>query len=277
MTPFALLLHFIKERESIRLKKEAGLPPPWTTDEILGRYRFTNVNREDDKVTKWVAQWRRPDDPDMWFAMAVARHVNLPDTLALMGYPVPWNPEAFLVAIRSRKARGIPAYNAAYMIRAARGSEFGDKAAYLAEAVLGPMWGKRVELRPKIGDLVEDFYNRLVTCYGMGSFLAAQVAADVKQVYPLYEAPDRWTFAASGPGSRRGLNRILGREPTAPWREAEWRVEFAKLYECLVPYMDRGELPRVDASCIQNTLCEISKYAKAYYNEGRPKQRYVPA
>ena len=33
------------------------------------------------------------DDRDLWFAMVIARFVNLPDTLAALGYPVPWDPE----------------------------------------------------------------------------------------------------------------------------------------------------------------------------------------
>ena len=37
LSPLDRLLYWIKERESIRLKKEAGEPKPWTDDEILRR------------------------------------------------------------------------------------------------------------------------------------------------------------------------------------------------------------------------------------------------
>ena len=37
------LLAWIVERESIRRKKERGLPRPWTLDPVLDGYRFCNV------------------------------------------------------------------------------------------------------------------------------------------------------------------------------------------------------------------------------------------
>jgi hypothetical protein len=43
----------------------------------------------------------------------------------------------------------------------------------------------------------------------MGSFQSGQVLANLKYGQ-LKSAADWWTFAASGPGSRRGLNRVLG-------------------------------------------------------------------
>jgi hypothetical protein len=43
-----------RERESIRRKRLAGEPPPWTDDPILRTWRFTNVHRENDKTTLWL-------------------------------------------------------------------------------------------------------------------------------------------------------------------------------------------------------------------------------
>src|SRR3990167_2392900 len=42
----------MRERESIRLKKEAGEPWPWTDDEVLRTYKFTNVKRAHDRTTR---------------------------------------------------------------------------------------------------------------------------------------------------------------------------------------------------------------------------------
>ena len=49
-----VLKHWMVERENIRLKREAGLPAPWTEDKILRDYKFCNVRREDDKNSKWL-------------------------------------------------------------------------------------------------------------------------------------------------------------------------------------------------------------------------------
>ena len=40
-------------RDSIRMKA-AGAPWPWSGDDVLNRYKFTNVKREHDRVTAWL-------------------------------------------------------------------------------------------------------------------------------------------------------------------------------------------------------------------------------
>jgi 5-hmdU DNA kinase, helical domain len=100
--PKQRLLYWITERESIRRKKEAGEPKPWTDDPILRAGRFTNVRREDDHTTKWVVQhWREPhaNDSDCWFAMAAAVFINRIETLAALGHPVPYDRERFLAVV----------------------------------------------------------------------------------------------------------------------------------------------------------------------------------
>ena len=117
-----LLLYWMRERESIRRRRLARELPPWTRDPILQQWSFCNVRREHDRVTRWIAaNWRYPhaDDPDLWFAMVVARFMNEPDTLREIGFPVPWDPERFLRVMASRRARGAKLYrNDAYRIRA---------------------------------------------------------------------------------------------------------------------------------------------------------------
>lgn len=50
---------FLEERQKIYLAKEAGKPRPWTKDPVLRDYFFCNVYREQDTVTKWIAEnWR---------------------------------------------------------------------------------------------------------------------------------------------------------------------------------------------------------------------------
>ena len=50
------LIDWCCERQSIFIKKESGAAKPWTADPILRDWRFTNVRREDDKTTRWIAK-----------------------------------------------------------------------------------------------------------------------------------------------------------------------------------------------------------------------------
>jgi hypothetical protein len=137
------LIYFISEREAIRHRRAASEPPPWTADPILQTWSFTNIRREDDRVTRWVATHRREphyDDPDLWFAMCLARFINWPDTLAELGYPAPWNREHFLAVMAARTARGAKLYGPAYMIHADNKNRGRCTAEYQAADVFNPLW-----------------------------------------------------------------------------------------------------------------------------------------
>jgi len=264
--------YFIREREAVRVRKERGDPRPWTDDPIMQVASFCNVHREDDRVSRWIAKnWRTPhaDDPDLWFAMVVARLVNWPDTLAEIDYPVPWDPDHFLAVMVARRARSEKTtYGPAYTISA--GTKGQLKPVYQMSQIFGPLWAAREQLRPKPGQSLIAWYSLLRDFHGMGSFMAAQVVADIKYVEPLTKAPDWWTFAASGPGSRRGLNRISGRPVDAGWREADWYRQLRRLHDVLA--ID----PPLHCQDLQNVLCEVDKLLRYRGGQGKPKRQYVP-
>lgn len=284
------LFAFIKERHNIYTKRQAGQPKPWTKDPILRSYRFCNVYRELDTVTKWIAQnWRDPakysKHQDLWFAMVVARLVNWPETLAEIGFPIAevyGGPEFdgfnFLHVMHGRKQAGQKVFSGAYIV-STNGHKM-DKAEYLCEYVLDPLWREREEIRPRKGDTLASFHARLSSFNGMGSFMAAQVVADVKYAKgsPLSKAEDWWTWAASGPGSRRGLNRVLGTHPDSPWKEADWLERITTLMGYLEPLVTRdGFLDRLHMQDLQNCLCEWDKFERTRLGEGRPRSTYQGA
>jgi hypothetical protein len=290
----APLVAFVLEREAIRIKKGAGQPPPWTDDPILQEWSFTNVHREHDRTTIWVREnWREPhaDDPDLWFAMAVARFVNWPDTLAEVGFPVPWDPGRFLAIMADRKVRGETVYNGAYRIRPPGKKEkaagFNTTAAYQAARVFTPLWDDRGRLRPQPGWRLEQFHNRLAKHHGLGDFTVAQVVADIKHVAPLREAADWQDFVAPGPGSQLGLTFLTGigevkKNPRGDWLVPYWDKypsDFRQLVRKLRdqhinPALTAAGYESVDAQDAQNCLCEFSKYYRLKEHGATPKRRY---
>ena len=82
--PVRAFFDFCQEREKIRLKREAGAPPPWSDDPIFQKGRFLNVFREDDKGTKAVLRFVDPVKsslPDLIHALFFARWCNQHTTL----------------------------------------------------------------------------------------------------------------------------------------------------------------------------------------------------
>lgn len=274
------LWQFVRERHMIYLRRTAGEPWPWTQDPILQRFRFCNCYRELDTVTAWLRQnWYIPHagDPDLWFAAAVARHLNLPAALEELGWPLPWDPERFRSTVRRRISNGQRAYSAAYLIRASR-ENGGQKEDYLVDRVLTPMWEAREELRPRWGEDLHDFWLRLCGQFGVASFMAGQVVADAKFHGRLKGSQDWWVFAPPGPGSQRGLNYVLGRPPGQMWRLDDWRVqiESTRIFLNLRAsrYAETSGWPMISGQDTQNCLCEHSRYEKTRLNQGRPKQLF---
>lgn len=277
MVNFDPLVAWIVEREAVRRRREAGKRKPWSSDKIFQQWSFCNVERERDKVTVWIREnWREPhsDDPDLFFAMVVARFVNEPDGLAQIGWPVPWDPEHFLAVMADRKARGAKCYREdAYMLRAdARLSR--PKPEYQVADIFNPVWRARKDLRPRTGETLASFHKRLGARHGFGGgFMTAQIVADLKYVEPLRSAADWMTFAASGPGSRPGLNRLLGRDKDAPWNEAAWRREFDRLREAIQPDLADIGLGDLHAQDLQSCLCEYAKF-EHIREGGKGKRRF---
>jgi hypothetical protein len=265
------LFYWILERENIRKNKEAGKPKPWTKDPILQAYRFCNVHREDDKVTRWFKDnWREPyrKHKDLGFAFCIGRIFNYPDTLEELGFPAPWDETHARSVIEDRKARGLLVLNGAYVI-STNGNSI-PKFEYLLRCVMTPAWGKRELARPLKDDTLATYHRRLMKLTGFASFMAAQVVADMKFVDPLCQAEDWWTFAASGPGSRRGLNRLLKRDFRDHWNERAWHATLLSV---------QGRIEKelgltISAQDTQNCLCEYDKYVRALSGDGRPKQNY---
>lgn len=262
---------FIKEREKVRIAKESGKPRPWTTDPILDKYRFCNVHREHDRVSRWLRDnWypRFAGNPDIWFAAIVARLLNLPDSLAeVRDCILPWKPRDFARVLHHRKLSGLKNFNAAYIV-STNGVAM-EKVDYLVERVLTPLWKARKQFNgPQHPNTLESWHRDFMCFDGLGSFIAAQVVADLKYMEPWQSAPDWWTFASSGPGSRRGLNRVFEWPVDKPWNEASWRV-------CLVTLAGVSAVHKLGlhAQDLQNCLCEFDKYERAL-DGGAPKQIY---
>lgn len=265
------LIYWIKERESIRLQKESGEAKPWTDDEILQSYRFCNVRRMDDKVSRWLLEnWYQPffNHPNMLVAATLARHFNQPHALAEIGFPSKWQPELIKKKLRKMKAGGQTIFNAAYMVR---GIGAIDKTEMVVTNICQPLVEKRVRVD---SSSMQKSVEGLLPYWGFSDFMAGQVVADLRwAIEGGWE--DRLDWAPIGPGSRRGMNRLLGRDPRFamhPTFFLEQLQEVMRIAKKKVPKVVCG---RLEAHDYQNCLCEFDKYTRTLLGEGRPKQLYM--
>jgi hypothetical protein len=217
----AELAKFMIARDTARQNKEAGQPKPWTKDKIFQTYRFCNVHREDDAVTRWLRRItsassrtiRTRGSPRSWPGCSTC--------------PSRWTRSPFSGTTSCRSSpRSCARCSTSARLRARRTSTRLTSSALTASRWTRwitsssprprPAMGDRKKLRPRSGTLQSEYHKRLMEYDGLGSFIAAQVIADLKYMPPFFDenigiptafADDWYSFAASGPGSRRGLNR----------------------------------------------------------------------
>lgn len=275
LSPLSRLTYWIQEREQIRKCKESKLPRPWTNDTILHTYRFCNVRRMDDKVSKWLLDnWYVPyfDHPNMLQAVGLARFINLPESLALLTdlvFQDTINWKSIKTVLRKRKESGHTLFNGAYMVR---GNDGQDKVASVVDYYVASL--KDITIDPSS---MEGTHARLLKAYGMGSFMAGQIVADLRwAVKGVWR--DRKTWAPIGPGSKRGMNRLQGLPLNSPLSQEEFleklRTLWYDLNERAKTEALNAVLKRLELMDVQNCLCEFDKYERTLFDGRKPKQLY---
>jgi hypothetical protein len=278
------LVHFATERESIRQAKESGLAPKWTRDEILARYKFTNVRRRDDRVSKWIIEHLiapAADAPDLWFTLLIARLINWPPTLAhlldarvLPAYPEAFNAEAFVKVLNTRASLGYKNYTGAYVVYPTLKNPGMTKAELMSQYIIGDVIKQANTVRTALARCrVEDFVESLSKCYGVGTFMAGQVAADLTYSQTqLGHASDLYTYAPKGPGSQFGLNMLHDFPKHHSWEQFTFNKELVRIRSML----ETAGLTGLTLHDVQNVMCEFGKYAKVLTGQGAPRSLYKP-
>ena len=270
----SMFVYWVNERQKILIDKMAfGNPPPWSQDPIFQTTYFCNVRREDDKVTRWIRQnWNLDTMPfeNITAAMVCSRLFNSPDTLVELGPPKHgidhWIKHIKIVT-DNRKKNGLKNFNGAYIV-STQGAAV-DKVTHCCSIIRN---AHELQTDMALLHTLEDKHKLLMTVKGLGSFLAAQVIADLKYTKGTneYTAPDKMTFSAAGPGSLRGLGWFWRRG--GPLKPPEYKTAILEAWVKV-----QSHLICADSMCMQdfqNCMCEFDKYARIYYGKGKSKRKY---
>lgn len=262
------------------LKKDLGILRPWSEDVTFQNTYFCNVRREHDTVTKFIRAYYSPFVGEAWYLYNIifSRFINWPKTLEAIGYLQTYDPTA-LVGRLDKLATAGKIWGGAYVITT-HGLPM-PKAQYLAQNVLGGAYRARELLHGATGyqgtPSCSAAHNALQGLEGLGSFLAAQIVADLKNTvgHPLASAADQDTFVAHGPGSIRGLRWF--------WSGANVTASnFGKYFGACREYVEENWNPTLMGKPIcgqdlQNCLCEFDKYCRVSTGAGRSKRNYPGA
>jgi hypothetical protein len=293
LPPLDRFFYWIRERHAIHLRKQRGESKPWTDDEVLRRYWFTNPYREHDKVTAWFREAVRDplrNDPAVLFATAAFRWFNWPPTGQILldaGLLARWREKEVVRRLTRAWAGGAgKVFTGAYMIKAGSGPP-GSKIAAVCAAVTN-VWKARDRLVQVCQDdcRLEALWRELKQFPFLGGFMSYEVVTDLRHTALLENATDINTWANPGPGALRGLLRLEGGVPGRGREDASRRVKdpIPKMVDLLGLARKRlSGMPPPELRDIEHSLCEVDKMERALdlhvrgIDSGRLKRRYEGA
>lgn len=265
------ILWWAEERQRVYVKRQNDKPWPWTKNPIMSRFRFCCTYREDDWVTKWIrVNWREPyaKHPNLWLAMLIARQINWPNTLGFIGFPEEWKPDYVAEKMKHRQEKGHKVFTSAYMIHAS--PEKGkSKIDYVIYDVIDPVWKAVQDTSLKTFEgfcwdkQLETVHTWLTSFNGWGPFMAYEVVTDLRHTRYLQSAIDINTWANTGPGAKRGLNRLYNRNINAYGSKQQLLDEMRLVNDWITRNRNTGLLPTWEIRDTEHLLCEYDKKCRA--------------
>lgn len=275
-------LDFVAERHRVYEARRAGKPGPWTDDQILRSFKFTNVFRILDHGSQFLVKellWDEPHEPgDVLMRAFLYRYTNRPEPwLAFREefgrYPVRTDLERNLPDLwREYRAGGNPVFGNAFKMFSGAENKGTDRLTWITDLThrffgYGP------------DDITEMYFAAqspeqklavLKTIPRCADFMAMQIATDFGYWWPGW---DENAVCLPGPGARQGAREIFPGIKPAGMQEALSWARTAVLQGDYVPTLAGRPPSLMD---IQNTLCEFSKYARYMRTPFRQKE-FQPA
>lgn len=264
---------FAAERQAIFFQRLTGLPLPWTNDEILSSFKFTNAYRASDRVSQYLIRNVIYDADhsirDLFFRVVLFKLFNKIETWELLRSCLGelsykhFRFDDYDAVLTKALSQGRRIYSAAYIMPSG-GSRYRRK--HRAHLVMLSNMMKD-DAPQKLSDcqsMKEAFV--LLRGYPMiGDFLAYQYVTDLN--YSPITNFSEMEFVVPGPGARSGLHKCFS--DLASWSEQDvirWvserqEQEFSDRQLTFRSLWGR-RLQLIDC---QNLFCEVDKYARVRF------------
>lgn len=289
MKNLATYFDLARERYRIKLQRDVKAPPPWTADPILANWRFCNVFREDDAVTRWFREnvrepLNRSMGPGALFATIAFRWFNCIATGEALKESLlkdEWGPKQERLLLARRDA-GETIFTGAFIINSEPGKG-------KLESVLECLRVARTLVQETIRAQDLAPLESLQACHAwlqqvprLGRFMAYEIVSDLRHTFLLDDAHDILTWASAGPGCARGLSWTwTGDHEELGYGSDKAQVVLNERMQQIVEASRSArfwpqEWPAWEMREAEHWACEVWKYINARDNGGRMKVRYHP-
>lgn len=277
------------ERQRIYHARLAGEPEPWTDDEIVSRYRFTNAYRAADRVSQdliRVIHTGSQDPDDLLLRILLYRFFNKPETWRALEAAfgeltaADFDAQACGAILDQALAQGERIYSAAYIVPP---PPFGHQRKHRNHlALIEKMIGDRLGRSLQQAESLQGVFRMLLAYPSLGPFLAYQFTIDLN--YSTLIDFDENDFVVAGPGALSGLVKCFPNAQGIPASDLiRWMVDTQEQqlahYEVDFHDLFGRRLKLIDC---QNLFCETDKYARIAHpgvagigNRTRIKQQFT--
>ncbi len=282
---------FATERQQIYHNRVSGRPFPWTSNQILACYKFTNAYRAADRVSQFLIRhviYEYPFDAlDTVFRVLLFKIFNRTETWNLLEIelgPIQrarFDVDRFDSVLNAALGGGASIYSAAYIMPSGPASIRRPKKHRMHLELLATLLRDGTVATLVACKSMAQAYRTLVALPSIGPFLAYQFATDIN--YSDHFSFSEMEFVMPGPGARDGIRKCF--TDLGDFSEADairWVAE-RQLHEFQQRDLDFQSLwgrPLQLIDC-QNLFCEVDKYARVAHPEisgrsgrTRIKQRY---
>jgi len=270
---------FAARRQEVFHRRVAGLPPPWTDDDVIAEFRFTNAYRASDRVSQYLIRHVAYSGPqevrEIVFRVLLFKLFNRISTWELLvaelgeiradEFDVP----RFDSVMARAMERGERLYSAAYIMPPAGRGAARKHTSHLE--LVQSMLADDLPLRLAGAASMGEAYDLLLAYSGIGKFLAYQLVTDLNYTHSLNFS--EMDFVAAGPGAISGLEKCFSDtagyspEDLIRWTADRQQEEFASRGLAFRSLWGRP-LQLIDC---QNLYCETDKYARVVHPETASK------
>ena len=278
---------FAAERQAIFFRRLEGAPPPWTSDPILQRHKFTNAYRASDRVSQYLIRhviYTGDESPrEVFFRTVLFKLFNrietwelLISTLMDVAYET-YSFEEYDRILMDSLAAGIPIYSGAYIMPSGK-TTFGYARKHRNHLrLLELMMEDDVHFRLAESPTMAQAFDLLRSYPMVGNFLAYQLVTDLN--YSKLTDYSEMEFTVPGPGALDGIHKCfsdlggLNEADTIKFMADIQEEEFSRLDLVFHPLGSR----RLQLIDVQNLFCEVSKYARVRHPDvgGTNNRRHI--
>lgn len=264
---------FAAERQEVFFRRINATPPPWTDDEVLRNFKFTNAYRASDRVSQFLIRSviYRDDlsnsSDEVVFRTLLFKLFNkietwlfLEESLGPITYK-DFDPERYAEALDTRRAARRSIYSAAYIMPSV--PSFGHPRKHRNHLeLLSVMMDDGLPRRLEACNTMREAFELLRDYPSIGDFLAYQFVTDIN--YSEVTKFSEREFVVPGPGALDGIRKCFHNlggldeaeiiQLMADRQEDEFRrlgLSFRSLWGRPLQLID-----------CQNLFCEVDKYAR---------------